>query len=133
MRLQTVILAIGLLANLYGQKYPALDIVLKKELSEKSTKDGRWVYYSNKATIEKIEKPLVKPVLANYDFYKVTLTNYLGYHVNQGTCLVLFDSFKSSIVWVQPIWYGGVNESLVKLFLKKKFDTREKLLNVVTE
>ena len=133
MKLLILILTFGFLANIYGQTFPALDTVLKKELSQNSTTDGRWVYYSDKADIEKIEKPLVKAVLPNYDFYKVTLTNYLGYHVNQGTCIVLFDSLKSNIVLVQPIWYGGVSEPLIKLFLKKPFDNKEKLLAFLKE
>jgi len=133
MKLLTLILTFGFLTNIYGQTFPALDTVLKKELSQNSMTDGRWVYYSDKADIEKIEKPLVKAVLPNYDFYKVTLTNYLGYHVNQGTCIVLFDSLKSNIVLVQPIWYGGVSEPLIKLFLKKPFDNKEKLLAFLKE
>lgn len=133
MRLLAFILTFGLLTNIYGQVYPALDKVLKKEFSVNSTKDGKWVYYADKANIEKIEKPLVKTVLPNYNFYKVTLTNYLGYHVNQGTCLVLFDSLKSSIVLVKPMWYGGISEPFIKLFLKKQFDNQEKLLGFLKE
>ena len=133
MRLLTLILTFGLLTKLYGQTYSALDTVLKKELSENSTTDGRWVYYSDKANIEKIEKPLVNAVLPNFDICKVTLTNYLGYQVNQGTCIVLFDNLKSKVVLVQPIWYGGISESIVKIFLKKKFDDKEKLLSFLKE
>lgn len=133
MRLLTLILTLGLLTNLYGQTYPTLDSVLKKKLPQNSTTDGRWVYYPDKANIEKIEKPLVKAVLPNYDFYKVTLTNYLGYHVNQGTCVVLFDSLKSKIVLVQPIWYGGISEPLIRLVLKKPFDNKDKLLSFLNE
>jgi hypothetical protein len=133
MRLLTLILTLGLLTNLYGQTYPALDTVLKKELSQNSTRDGRWVYCPDNANIEKIEKPLVKAVLPNYDFYKVTLTNYLGYHVNQGTCVILFDSLKSKIVLVQPIWFGGISEALIKLVLKKTFDNKDTLLSFLKE
>lgn len=133
MKLLTFILAFGLITNLYGQTYPALNVALKKEFSENSTTDGRWVYYADNANIEKIEKPLIKGVLPNYDFYKVSLTNYLGYHVNRGTCIVLFDSLKSGIVLVQPIWYGGVSEPLIKRFLKKQFDSMEKLLGFMEE
>ena len=133
MKLLTLLFTFGFLTNIYGQTFPALDTVLKKELSQNSTTAGKWVYYSETADIEKIEKPLVKEVLPNYDFYKVTLTNYLGYHVNQGTCIVLFDSLKSNIVLVQPIWYGGVSEPLIKLFLKKPFDNKEKLLDFLKE
>lgn len=117
----------------FGQTYSALEETLKKELPANSTQDGRWVFYADKANIEKIEKPLVKAVVPNYDFYKVSLTNYLGYHVNQGTCVVLFDSLKSKIILVQPIWYGGISEPLVKLFLKKQFDNKDKLLSFLNE
>ena len=133
MKLLIFIFTLGSLPNIYGQAFPTLDTVLKKELPQNSTTDGRWVYYSDKADIEKIEKPLVKAVLPNYDFYKVTLTNYLGYHVNQGTCIVLFDSLKSNIVLVQPIWYAGASEPLIKLFLKKTFENKEKLLAFLKE
>lgn len=128
-----IILTFGLLSNLFGQSYPALDKVLKKEFSRNSTTDGRWVYFPDKAEIEKIDKPFVKAVLPNYDFYKVTMTNYLGYHINQGTCVVLFDSLKSNIVLVQPIWYGGISEQLIKLVLKKPFDNKEKLMGFLNE
>jgi hypothetical protein len=117
----------------FGQTYSALVETLKRELSETSTKDGRWVFYADKANIEKIEKPLVKAVVPSYDFYKVTLTNYLGYHVNQATCLVFFDSLKSKIVLVEPIWYGGISEPLIKLFLKQQFDNKDKLLSFLNE
>ncbi len=133
MRLLTLIFIFGMFSNLYGQSYHALENVLKKELSQHSTTDGRWVYYPDKANIEKIEKPLVKAALPNYDFYKVSLTNYLGYHVNEGTCVILFDSLKSKIVLVKPIWYGGISDPLIKLVLKKPFDNKEKLLNFLNE
>jgi hypothetical protein len=133
MKILTLILTFGFLTNIYSQTFPALDNVLKKELSLNSKIDGRWVYYSDKADIEKIEKPLVKAALTNYEFYKVTLTNYLGYHVNQGTCIVLFDSLKSKITLVQPIWYGGISEQLIKLVIKKQFDSIDKLLSFLNE
>ncbi len=133
MRLLIIILTFGLLTNLYGQTSPALEEVLTRELPASSTKDGRWVFYSDKANIEKIDKPLVKAVIPNYDFYKVTLKNYLGYHINQGTCVVLFDSLKSSIVLVEPIWYGGISKTLIKLFIKKQFDSKDTLLSFLKE
>lgn len=119
--------------SIFGQTNTALEKSLKKELPENSVKDGRWVFYADNANIEKIEKPLIKAVIPNYDFYKVTLTNYLGYHINQGICVVLFDSVQSKIVLVEPIWYGGISEPLIKLFLKKQFDSTEKLLSFLNE
>lgn len=128
MKLLLIILAVGLIPNVYGQKYPALEKVLAKELSIESKKDGKWVFYSDKANIEKIDSPFLKSSFPNYDPYQVTLTNYLGYHVNQGTCVVLFDSLKSKIILVEPLWYGGVSEPLVRLFIGRKFTNIDSLL-----
>ena len=44
-----VILSFALASGVYGQTYPALEKVLSKELSTKSQKDGRWVFYADKA------------------------------------------------------------------------------------
>lgn len=128
-----IILTFGLLTNVYGQTFPNLEKVLTKELPENSTKDGRWVFYSDKANIEKINKPLVKAVIPNLAFYKVTLTNYLGYHINQGTCVVAFDSLKSKMVLVEPLWYGGIDKPLIKLFIKKQFESKDTLLSLLKE
>ncbi len=141
MKLLTIIMMFGVLTNLYGQttpcfygqSSPCLDLVLKKEFSEKSRTDGRWVYYSDKADIKKIQKSLVKAVLPDYDFYIVTLTNYLGSHVNKGTCVVLFDSLKSNVVLVKPIWFSGVSEQLIRLVLNKRFDNEERMLSFLNE
>lgn len=128
-----VILSFGLLANAYGQKYPALKKVLNRELSEKSTDNERWVFYSDNGDIEKMDKPFVKAVIPNYDFYKVTLINHFGSHINQGTCIVLFDSAKSKIILVEPLWYGGVSVGLIKLIIGKKITNKDSLLNFLTQ
>jgi hypothetical protein len=123
-----LILSFGFLNFAYGQNYPGLEKILSKELSEKSQKDGRWVFYADKANIKKVDKPSVKVSFPNYDLFQLTLTNYLGYHVNEGTCLVLFDSLNSKIILVEPLWYGGISESFVKVFIGQKFDSRDSLL-----
>lgn len=128
-----IILTLGLFVKASGQTFTALEKTLTKELPQNSTVDGRWVFYSNKANIERIEKPLVKEVIPSYDFYSVTLTNYLGWHINQGRCLVLFDSSKSKIVLVEPLWYGDVSKQLTKLFIGKKFQDQQSLLSLISE
>lgn len=133
MKLLFTILTFGLLINSYGQKYPVLEKVLAKELAEKSTKDGKWVFYSDKAGIKKLDKSLVKAIIPTYDFYEVTLTNYLGYHVNQGTCTVLFDSAKSKVVLVEPLWYGGTSHPLLKLFIGRKVEPKDSLLSFLNQ
>lgn len=128
-----IIILVGLFNLSYSQSYPELEKVLTKELPENSTEDGRWVFYDEKANIEKIDKPFLKTQIPNYDFYKVILTNYLGYHVNQGTCVILFDSSASKIVLVEPLWYGGISSELIKLFIDEKFENKEDLLTCLKE
>ena len=110
-----------------GQAYPALEKVLTAKFSETSTKDGRWIFNSGKANIEKIDKPLVNAVIPNYTFYKITLTNYSGDHINEENCVVLYDSSASKIVLVEPLWYSGISKPFITLFLRKHFDSREQL------
>lgn len=133
MRFLITILVILLFQIGFGQTHPELDKVLKRNLPEKSEKDGRWVYYSEKANIERLFKPEIKAALPNYSFYKLALTNYLGYHVNEADCVVLYDSVKSKIVLVGPLWYSGVSEPLIKLCLNRSFTSSEKLINFLTE
>ncbi len=87
----------------------------------------RWVFDPSKANIEKIEKPLVKQQLPNYDFYEATLTNYLGYHVNNMTCLIIYDSAKTKASLVEPLWYGGPSRLLLKIAVGKKFEDMKAL------
>ncbi len=133
MKLLTIILTFGFLTNLYGQTNPKLETILKKDFSENSTEPGKWVFYSDNANMEKIDKPLIKSVIPNYDFYKVTMTNFLGYHIDKGTCLVLVDSSKSKTVLVEPLWYAGASKTLLKIFIGHKFDSKESLLNFMTQ
>ena len=133
MKTQLFILTFTLCGISYGQTCPALEKTLAKELPEKSTTDGRWVFYPNRANIKKIEKPLIKAIVPSYDFYEVVLTNYLGWHVNQGTCVVLFDSIKSRIILVEPLWYGGTSRSLLKLFIGHKFPAKDSIIRFLTE
>lgn len=116
-----------------AQKFPSLEKVLSKELSENSTTDGRWVFYPEKGNIEYVAMPLVSAQVPNYRFYKVQLTNYLGYHVNEATCVVLYDSVKSKFILVEPLWYGDIPEALVKLFIGKKFKSKDDLLAFFNE
>ena len=71
----------------------------------------------------------MKANFPNYELFQLTLTNYLGYHINHATCAVLFDSLKSKILLVQPLWYGDINEPLIKLCVGPKFESKEHLLS----
>jgi len=133
MKLLVLTLLFSFLGSLYGQSSPALEELLKKNLPENSHTDGRWVYYPDKANILELEKPHIKAFLPGYELHKVTLTNFLGYHINQGTCVVLSDSLKRRMVLMEPLWYSGISAPLLKLFLKKPFSSREELLSVLQE
>ena len=133
MKLLLIILTFSFLTNLKGQTNQKLESILKTDFSEKSSKDGKWVFYSDKADVQKIDKPLVKSVIPEYDFYQVTMTNFLGYHINQGVCLVLVDTIKSKTVLVEPLWYGGISKDLIGLFIKHKFDNKDSLLHFMTQ
>ncbi len=128
-----IVLTLGLLTNAYGQDFTSLEKALTKEFPEKSTKDGRWVYFADKANIEKVKTHEIKTIIRNYDFYKVKLTNYLGYHINQATCVVAFDSLKSTILLIEPLWFGDINEPFLKLLTGKKFESKDDLLKVLEE
>ena len=100
---------------------------------ENSSTDGRWVYYNKRANLHRIEKPQIAKVLPDYTFYSVSLTNYLGWHVNQGTCIVLFDSLHSKLTYAEPLWYSGASEQLLKMFIGHKFSSKDTLLSFLTE
>jgi len=133
MRNILIILLAGLFNLGYCQTSPDLENILTKEFPENSTDDGRWVFYKDKAEIEKLDSLGLKSDLKNFNIYKLTLTNYLGYHINQGTCVVLLDSSMSNLILVEPIWYGGISESLIKSFIKTKFNSKSQLTTLLTD
>jgi hypothetical protein len=69
-----------------------------------------------------LEKILTK------EFPRVSI-NILGWHVNEGICVVLFDSIRSQMILVEPLWYGGVSKALVKLLIGQKFTSKPAMLD----
>jgi hypothetical protein len=121
-------------STLHPVKYAkTLEEFLSFSFPKNQTTDGRWVFYPDNANIEKINKPAVKEVIPNFNIYRITMTNYLGYHVNQGTCLVLIDSLKSNTILVEPLWYGGTSKTFLKLFIGHKFISKDSLLAFMTQ
>lgn len=119
----------------YGQVNSALEKKLAKTFPKnaKTVENERWEYQPEIANINKINKPLVKARIPAYDFYMVRLMNYQGSRFKRVTCVVLFDSVKSKIVLSEAIWFGGISEALVKLYIGQKFGSRDSLLNFLTE
>lgn len=127
-----IVFFVGLFNLGYSQSFPELEKVLIKELPESLIEDGQWVFNASEADIKKIDKPHLKTLVPHFDFYRVTLTNFLGYHVNQATCVILFDSAASKIVLVEPIWYG-VSSQLIKIFINEKFDKEDDIRTCLRE
>jgi hypothetical protein len=128
-----IILSFGLLTNVYGQDITSLEKKLTEEFSEKSMKDGQWVYYADNAEIKKVKIHSIKTIIPSYNFYKVNLTNYLGYHVNKATCVVAIDSLTSAVLLIEPLWFGDINEPFLKLLTKKRCENKTHLLEVLEE
>ncbi|MFT3681341.1 MAG: hypothetical protein QM791_13775 [Ferruginibacter sp.] len=110
-----------------------LEEFLLATFPENSAEDGRWVYYKQQANLQRIEKPHITGILTGYDIYSVRLTNYLGWHVNHGTCLIFFDSLNAKLIFTEPLWYSGISEPLLKKFIGLPFNDRDTLLAFLTE
>ena len=103
-----------------GQNFKKLEFALVKDFPESSSTNGKWVYYSESANIQKIDKPDVNKLIPNFSFYKVRLTNFLGYHINTSNCLVLFDSIKFKTLLVAPMWYSDISEDFFEIVYRSK-------------
>ena len=110
-----------------------LDGILSKMFSKNSTIDGKWVYFKEAGNIQKLTAPEVSKVIPEYRFYKVRLTNFLGYHINSSTNLILFDSLNSKIIQAVPMWYADISQNFLKLFIGKHFADSLSLLKFTFE
>lgn len=125
-----ILIFIGFAQESISQEFVELKKVMKRELPDDSNLDGRWVYEEEISEIEKIETDIEK-YLTDFEFYKVRLVNYLGWHINDTDCLVLFNKSDSSIILIEPLWYGGVSKKLIGMFIDYKFQTEEELQKFV--
>jgi len=130
-----IILTVGFYSISHGQEVTRLKALLTQNFPINSTiiADGRWVFNPEIADIEKIEAPLASSIIPNYSFYKVTLTNYLGYHINKSECLIFYYRGDSKIKFFEPMWYSGINEDFLEFFIGAKFENRERLLDFISE
>ncbi|MEO0470055.1 MAG: hypothetical protein AAF206_10580 [Bacteroidota bacterium] len=118
---------LGCLHLSYSQSFPELEKALAKRFPESATEDRRWVFFADRAEIEKIEKPYLLTYFPKGECYTVKLTNYLGYHINEDACVILFDRSTAKIVLVKPLWHGGVSSELIRLFINQGFESQEEL------
>ena len=119
--------AFGQLLNFHFEK------ALTRDFPKYADKEGKWVFYPEKANIKKIDKPLVMARIPGYNVYQVNLTKYLGYHIYESVCVVLFDSVNSKTRLVEPLWYGGCSKPLLEFFIGQKFDSKDALLSFLQE
>ncbi|NUY82683.1 hypothetical protein HUK80_17405 [Flavobacterium sp. MAH-1] len=133
MKKATLLLFIILSVNFsVSQETGKLRIALLKEFPSSSTKDGRWVY-NDSSRIENLENPKINNLLPEYKFYKTSLTNFLGYHINRANCLILYNAKKSKVILVEPMWYGDLRKQFLKLLLGKNYGRLEDLKLVIKE
>ncbi len=125
-----ILIFIGFTQESISQEFVELKKVMKRELPDDLNLDGRWVYEEEINEIQKIETDIEK-YLTDFEFYKVRLVNYLGWHINDTNCLVLFNKSDSSIILIEPLWYGGVSKELIGMFIDYKFQTKEELKKFV--
>lgn len=109
------------------------DGCLRRDFPESSSIDGRWVYYPAQANIQKIIKPEVSKIIPAYSFYRVVLTNFLGYHINGSGCLILYDSARQRTELTEPLWFSDDNEALLRKFIGVKFKDSISLMQFVGE
>jgi len=117
----------------HGQMFKKLDSLLSKQLSQDQEGEGKWVYYRKYSKIQNVIKPEVNKLFPNFKLYTASLTNYLGWHVETARCLILFDTVKTKILLVEPMWYSDQKETFLKLFLGVKFKDRITLMKFITE
>jgi len=117
----------------FGQNYQKLKFALIKDFPADAQKDGAWVYNSSDTNFQRIYKPEVNKFIPNYSFFRVRLTNFLGYHVNPSNCLVLFDSARLKTLLAVPMWYSDIDENFLRLFIGIKFSDNSSVMKFTNE
>lgn len=102
--------------------------MMRKEFPIQPYQDGSWVYEDEETEIVKVES-FLKKYLDGIEFYKVRLVNYLGWHENKSDCLVLIDRSRSKVLLVEPLWYGGIEETFITMFIGKAFEDKTEFQN----
>ncbi len=116
-----LILLIGIQYSAFGQDFSMLKSELKTKFPNDSiVGENVWAFYEEMANIKEINKSIVKKYLNNSSIYQVTLTNYLGYHIADADCLVIFNNKTFELELIPPIWFDlSMNDFLSKFFGKQ--------------
>lgn len=132
-KLVTLITIVFIFQFSFGQDYQRLKFALLKDFPAGAQKNGAWVYNPADSNFQRIYKPEVNKFIPNYSFYKVRLTNFLGYHVNSSICLVLFDSARLKTLLAVPMWYSDIDEKFLELFIGIKFSDSSSIMKFTYE
>lgn len=120
-----LLMAMGL-----AQEVQPLEKLLTKEFPKGSNIDGRWVYEDDSNEIESVPSHLTE-LLSGQEFFKTTMVNYLGWHIESSECLIVFDQKKSKVILIEPVWYGGITKEFIQLFISQKFQSKKEIQKFV--
>ncbi|MBQ4805824.1 hypothetical protein J8L88_23405, partial [Aquimarina sp. MMG015] len=123
-----LILLIGIQYCVFGQEFSQLKSELNIKFPNDSiVGDNVWAFYEEMANIKEIDKSIVKKYLNGSNIYQVTLTNYLGYHIEDADCLVIFNNKTSELELIPPIWFDLSMDDFFSKFFGKQFESKSEL------
>ena len=114
-----------------AQKDAELERILVEEFNKESLTDGGWVFNPENSQIQKINNPTLSRFLDGAELYHLTMTNYLGYHVNDAMCVILYWRQSNKIQLIEPLWYGGVSIDLLRNLIGRQFNSTEELIDII--
>jgi len=125
---------IGTQFNSIGQNFAELEAnLIDKFPNDSIVGDNVWAFFKETANIQKIKKPIVKKYLDNYEFYNGTLTNFMGYHIEETECLIIYDSITSHMKLFPPIWFDSSMENFFNKFSNTEFESKSELKNFISQ
>ncbi|MEL7269336.1 MAG: hypothetical protein AAGL34_07180 [Bacteroidota bacterium] len=113
-----------------AQQHLQLETILTKEFPKDSEIDGRWVYEKDLNEIEIVTTHLTE-LLPEHKFFKTQMVKYLGWHTESSECLILLNQKESDVLLVEPVWYGGISEEFIQLFIGHKFESEKEMKKFV--
>ncbi|WP_447113613.1 hypothetical protein [Psychroserpens sp. BH13MA-6] len=125
---------IGIQFIAIGQNF----VELKAELIERFPNDSIegdnvWAFFEETANIKKIIKPTVKKYLNEFDLYQATLTNFLGYHIEDAECLIIYNPKTSELEMYPPIWFDNSMEKFFTKFYDTEFESKAEMKKFISQ
>ena len=113
-----------------AQVNPGLENILQLQFPADTAKKQELIFYKDKANIERLDYPVIKKYLPNYELYAVNLTfkPRPGW-VNR--CVVLYDSAAKDFILQQSLTMGGLNPKLEAVLQSLQFNDSSSLLQFI--